>query len=66
MKNELGFLMKINFFYEDIAFLTESQEMQRMVHSEHVKLFKNLAPKLSLGATIVRKFFFSLYVDCVC
>jgi len=29
MNNELGFLMKISFFYEDIAFLTDSQEMQR-------------------------------------
>jgi hypothetical protein len=62
MKNELGLLMKISFFYEDIGFLTESQEMQRIVHAERVKLFKNLAPKLNLGATIARWFFFSLYV----
>jgi len=30
MNNELGFSMKISFFYEDIAFLTESQEMERI------------------------------------
>jgi hypothetical protein len=40
MNNELWFLMKIYFFYEDIGFLTESQEMEGIARCECFKLFQ--------------------------
>jgi hypothetical protein len=65
MNNELWFLMKINFFYEDIAFLTESQEMQRIEHCKWSSCLKALLPSSAWEQPSCESFSFR-YMWIVC